>query len=215
MNLFHGFGNIDIYLFDQILKGRFDDVTSILDAGCGQGRNLVYFLQNGFDVYGIDQDENSISNIQELARQLASQIPLEHFCVADLRKIPFDDSRFDAVISNAVLHFADDEKHFRQMLNEIWRVLKPGGLFFCRLATSIGIESRIKQLAGRRYALPDGSTRFLVDEVMLLSTSERLGGKLLDPIKTTNVQNLRCMTTWCLRKHVWADKRSDSTKTGV
>lgn len=200
--LLQTFGNIDIYLFDQILKGRFDGVTSLLDAGCGHGRNLVYFLQNGFDVYGIDQDKSSIVNIQEVARQLAPQIPADHFCMADLRKIPHENSRFDAVLSNAVLHFAEDEKHFRQMVDEIWRVLKPGGLFFCRLASSIGIESRIKQLAGRRYVLPDGSTRFLVDEEMLLATSERLNGKLLDPIKTTNVQNLRCMTTWCLGKEI-------------
>ncbi len=198
-NLLKTFGNIDIYLFDQILKGRFDNVTTILDAGCGHGRNLVYFLQNGFDVYGIDQDENSISNIQNVTQQLA-QIPIDHFCVADLRKIPHDDSQFDAVISNAVLHFAEDEKHFVQMIDEIWRVLRPGGLFFCRLASSIGIESRIKQVPGRRYLLPDGSTRFLVDEENLLAISERLNGKLLDPIKTTNVQNLRCMTTWCLEK---------------
>ncbi len=198
--LLENFGNIDIYLFDQILKGRFDGVTSILDTGCGYGRNLVYFLQNGFDVYGIDQDANAIFNIQKIAHQLAPHIPADHFRPADLRKIPHEDARFDAIISNAVLHFAEDETHFRQMLDEIWRVLLPGGLFFCRLASSIGIESRIKKLSDRKYALPDGSTRFLVDEEMLLVTSDRLNGKLLDPIKTTNVQNLRCMTTWCLEK---------------
>ena len=106
----------------------------------------------------------------------------------------------DAVISSAVLHFARDEQHFNGMLDEMWRVLKPGGLFFARLTSSIGIEKLIKPLVGRRYLLPDGSECFLVDEELLTSTTEKLCGEWLEPLKTTNVQNLRCMTTWVLRK---------------
>jgi tellurite methyltransferase len=85
-------------------------------------------------------------------------------------------------------------------VDEAWRVLAPGGLFFARLATSIGIERLLATPMGR-VRLPDGSDRFVVDEATLLETTARLGGSLADPIKTTNVQNQRCMTTWVATKN--------------
>ena len=85
------------------------------------------------------------------------------------------------------------------MLAEMWRVLAPGGLFFARLATSIGLERHLPSATGR-MRLPDGSERYVVDEPTLLDWTSRLGGTLVDPIKTTNVQNMRCMTTWVMEK---------------
>lgn len=194
------YGNIDIYLFDQLLKGRFDDCRKILDAGCGGGRNLVYFLQNGFDVYGTDPDPNAVKAVKQLAHSIDSEIPLDNFslgCAEDLR---FEGNVFDLVISSAVLHFAASLQHFEQMLRGMWRVLKPGGYFFARLASDIGIEDMVQPLGDGRYLLPDGSERFLVNQQMLLDYTQQLGGMLFEPIKTTNVQNLRCMTTWCIQK---------------
>lgn len=193
-------GDIDIYLFDQILKERFDAGSSILDAGCGGGRNLVYFLRSGFKVFGIDQNPEAVEYVRLLANNLAPQLPSANFQVAPVEKMPFADASFDAVISSAVLHFAKDERHFFEMVEEMWRVLKSGGLFFARLASSIGIEDKIEPTGGGRYFLPDGSERFLVDEESLASLTNRLGGIRVEPLKTTNVQNLRCMTTWVLRK---------------
>jgi ubiquinone/menaquinone biosynthesis C-methylase UbiE len=112
----------------------------------------------------------------------------------------FADEDFDAVISSAVLHFARDENHWRAMVDEMWRVLKPGGIFFARLASTIGIEDQVRQIEGRRYDLPDGSIRFLVDEQMLMTTTEDLGGQWLEPLKTVVVQNLRSMSNWILVK---------------
>ena len=194
------FGPIDIYLFDQLLKGRFDHCTNLLDVGCGNGRNLVYFLRNGFDVYALDRDPGALEQVRKLATELAPQLPTGNFRVAEVDEIPFDDRQFDAVLGNAVLHFAADEPHFYHMLNSMWRVLKKGGLLFVRLSSSIGLENRIQRIEGRRFRLTDGNERFLVDEAMLLEATESLGAALLDPIKTTNVQNLRCMTTWCVQK---------------
>jgi SAM-dependent methyltransferase len=194
------FGNIDIYLFDQILKDRFTPQMRILDAGCGGGRNLVYFLRNGFEVFGVDQNREAIKQVRELAQNLAPQLSAGNFQVAKVDEMPFPDEYFDAVISSAVLHFAGNEEHFNRMLEEMWRVLKGGGLFFARLASSIGIEDKIKLIEERRYLLPDGSERFLVDEQLLINSTNRLGAIMTEPIKTTNVQNLRSMTTWVLRK---------------
>jgi SAM-dependent methyltransferase len=194
------FGEIDIYLFDQILKNQFSSQMSILDAGCGAGRNLIYFLRSGCKVFGVDQNPEAIRYVRGLAHSLAPEISGENFQVSKVEEMPFPDESFDAVISSAVLHFADNEQHFNKMLADMWRVLKPEGLLFVRLASSIGIEDKIKLIEGRRYHLPDGSERFLVDEELLLEVTNKLGGILSEPLKTTNVQNLRSMTTWVMRK---------------
>lgn len=194
------YGNIDIYLFDQLLKGTYEHCRKVLDAGCGGGRNLVWFLRNGFDVYAIDPNPEVIAAVTRLAHTLAPNLSKDHFVLTAAEKLPFDDQYFDLVISSAVLHFAKDEMHFDQMLQSMWRVLKPGGYLFVRLASDIGIESLVESVGNGRYLLPDGSERFLVNQAMLLEYTEFLHGQLHEPIKTTNVQNLRCMTTWCLQK---------------
>lgn len=201
INLNELFGDIDIYLFDQILKNRFSSEMKILDAGCGGGRNLIYFLREGFEVFGVDQNADAIEHVRYLAQTFAPQISKEKFQIASVEKMPFEDKSFDAIISSAVLHFADDEAHFDRMLDEMWRVLKPNGMLFARLASTISIEDKVEKLGERRYLLPDGSERFLVDEEMLINATERLGGYFIEPIKTTNVQNLRSMTTWVIRKN--------------
>ncbi len=194
------FGNIDIYLFDQLLKGRFDHCRRLLDAGCGGGRNIYYFLKKGYEVFGVDQEENAIRAVKELSLQLAPQNPTDNFVVAKIEDRPFADTFFDLVISSAVLHFACDKAHFENMLHAMWRKLKPGGYFFARLASDIGIESLVKSVGNDRYQLLDGSVRYLVNHVMLEEYTRQLGGELFEPIKTTNVSNLCCMTTWCIRK---------------
>lgn len=190
MNLQEQIGPIDIYLFDQLLRGRIAPGMRIFDAGCGYGRNLVYFLNEGYEVFGVDQD----------ARAIAS-LPAGNFRHESIENMSFPDFFADVVISSAVLHFARDDHHFRAMLLGTWRVLKPGGLLFCRLASSIGIENQIANASGRRFLLPDGSERYLVDEKLLCGLTAELGGSLLDPLKTTVVQNQRSMTTWVVRRN--------------
>ncbi len=193
------FGEIDIYLFDQLLRGRFDRRRRILDAGCGAGRNLPYFLRHGFDVRVADADPGAIQAVRHLATSLGPPLPAAHMHAGRLDALPWDDASVDAVICSAVLHFARDEGEFGAMVDEMWRVLAPGGLFFARLATSIGLEDRLTARTGR-VRLPDGSERFVVDEPALLTWTARLGGRLADPIKTTNVQHQRCMTTWVIER---------------
>lgn len=195
------FGDIDIYLFDQLLKGRYEGCRKILDAGCGYGRNVIYFLQHNYEVFGIDQNADAIFEVKKLSQQLAPRNPLDNFRVSSIENVPFEDVTFDLVVCSAVLHFAESNRHFEKMLGSIWRVLKPGGFLFVRLASDIGIEKLVIALGDGRYRLPDGSDRYLVNEKMLLNYSKELGGQLIEPIKSTNVQNMRCMTTWCLQKN--------------
>jgi SAM-dependent methyltransferase len=194
------FGQIDIYLFDQILRGRIAPGLRIVDAGCGGGRNLVYFLKNGFEIFGVDGDPRAIASVRRLARQLAPTLPEANFRIEPVEQMTFPDGFADVVLGSALLHFARDDRQFSGMLREMWRVLKPGGLLFCLLASDIGMETRVQRIDGRRFVLPDGSERYLVDEAMLLALTRDLGGRLLDPLKTTIVQDQRCMTTWVVGK---------------
>jgi tellurite methyltransferase len=194
------FGDIDIYLFDQLQRGRFDNRRQVLDAGCGAGRNLVYLLRAGFTIFGVDRDPGAIAAARSLAAELAPALPAENFRSGELDALPWPDLEVDAVICSAVLHFARDTQHFDAILSELWRVLAPGGLFFARLASVIGLEVPVNVGQDGRTRLPDGSDRFVVTEAMLHERSRRFGASQLDPLKTTNVQNQRCMTTWVLMK---------------
>ena len=194
------FGEIDIYLFDQLLRGRLTPGTRILDVGCGSGRNLVYLLRAGYQVFGLDPESSSIRVVQQLASRLAPHLPSDNFRVEAIERSSFPDAFADVVLSSAVLHFARDDAQFSAMLRGTWRVLRRGGLLFCRLASSIGMEQAVTPIAGRRHRLPDGTERYLVDEPLLMRLTRELAGELVDPLKTTVVQSQRCMTTWVVRK---------------
>lgn len=194
------FGRIDIYVFDQLLRGRITPDMRVLDAGCGGGRNSEYLMRCGAEVFGVDADANQVARIREVARAAAPSLPGTNFRTGHLTDLDFPDGHFDVVICSAVLHFAEDAAEFERMVGEMWRVLGAGGLFFARLASTIGIEDRVDHLGDRWHRLPDGSDRFLVDEPYLLEVTAVLGGELLDPLKTTVVQNMRSMTTWVVGK---------------
>ena len=194
------FGQIDIYVFDQLLRGRLKPGMRVLDAGCGSGRNLVYLLQSGYEVFGADSDVGAIESVRRLAGTLAPHLSPDNFRVEPVERMTFPDGFADVVLSSAVLHFASDDRQFAAMVQDMWRALKPRGMLFCRLASTIGMETRVRRTSGRRFLLPDGSERYLVDEAMLVELTRDLGGTLLDPLKTTIVQNQRCMTTWVVRK---------------
>jgi SAM-dependent methyltransferase len=194
------FGDIDIYLFDQLLKGRLAPPMRILDAGCGHGRNLPYFFRAGFDVSAADHSADAIDTVRAMAGKYAPHLRADNFRVEPVDALTFANESFDAVLSSAVLHFARDEAHFRAMLAELWRVLARGGLLFARLASSIGIEDLIHHVEGRRYWLPDGTERFLVDEDLIVRCTREMHGEFVEPIKTVNVQHQRCMTTWVISK---------------
>jgi len=194
------FGDIDIYLFDQLLRGRIAPGMRVLDAGCGTGRNLVYLLKQGYEVAACDCDPAALATVRALAARLAPHLPFDSFRLEPVEHMSFPDASADVVLASAVLHFAADDRQFDAMVSGMWRVLAPGGLLFARLASSIGIEAEIERIRGRRFRLPDGSERYLVDEPMLMQLTARLGGELLDPIKTTVVQDQRAMTTWVVRK---------------
>jgi SAM-dependent methyltransferase len=192
------FGQIDIYLFDQILRGNIAPNARLLDAGCGYGRNLVYLLREGAEIFAVDANADAVEHVCRLSKSLKTGLPDENFQVSPVEKMPFPDEFADVVICNSVLHFARNDSHFLAMVAELWRVLRPGGLLFCRLASRIGMD--FVPLGNSLFAMPDGSTWFLVDEQKLLAITASMKGVLLDPLKTVIVQNQRCLTTWVVTK---------------
>ncbi len=194
------FGDIDVYLFDLLLKGKVKPPLPVLDAGCGTGRNLPYFFRAGCDVYAVDEDADALDHVRELASELAPGLPSDRFRVEKIEAMSVPEGAFGLVICSAVLHFAADEDHFQRMLDGLWRATAPGGLLFMRLSSTIGIEGRLEKLDSGRYRMPTGGEWFLATEAKLLLASRRLGGEMAEPLRSVNVQNLRCMTTWILRK---------------
>jgi SAM-dependent methyltransferase len=198
MNVEEQFGQIDIYVFDQILRGNITSEMRVLDAGCGYGRNLVHLLRQGCEVFAVDANAEGVEHVQALAAQLAPDLPTTNFRVGPIEKMDFPDDFADVVICSSVLHFARDEAHFLAMLKELWRVLRPGGMLFCRLGSRIGMN--FERLRGNIFRINDGSEWFLVDEAELMRITTQMNAVLVDPLKTTIVQDHRCMTTWVLRK---------------
>jgi SAM-dependent methyltransferase len=194
------FGQIDIYVFDQILRGNIAPGMTVVDAGCGYGRNLVYLLRMGCRVLALDADPDGVAHVRALAAELAPGLPAENFVSGAIERMPWADGVADVVVCNSVLHFARDERQFLAMVEEMWRLVRPGGMLFCRLGSRIGME--FERVRGQVYRIGDGSEWFLVDESALLEMTRQMDAVLVDPLKTTIVQDYRCMTTWVVRKRV-------------
>lgn len=193
-------GNVDVYLLDQILKGRFTPPARVLDAGCGEGRNLPYFIRNGFDVWGVDSNPSAVRMVQMFGKSMHPTFDPEKFMASDVADMPFPPESFDTVISSAVLHFAKDEIAFSNMLQEMVRVLKPAGILFIRVATTCGVENEIEPLGNQWYKLKDGSKFFLATRELLDESCRKLSLSYLEPFKTVVVDRIRSMGVLILQK---------------
>jgi tellurite methyltransferase len=189
-------GNTDIYLLDQIMKGRYAPSDQILDAGAGGGRNLHWFAQQGFSVFGTDRNPEAVAALRENYPRLGDDC----FQVAAVESLPFTDAFFHHIICSAVLHFADNELHFEQMFAEMIRVLRPGGTLFIRVTTDVGLEGKIVPLGHGRFYLPDNTERFLLTRKKLDDLLEQHHLSLLEPFKTVLVEDVRSMAVVMLGK---------------
>lgn len=189
-------GNTDIYLLDQMMKGRYSKDDTILDAGCGGGRNLHWFLLNKMNVYATDVVPQTIPGLPGKD----PRFPYERFITCPVEDMPFKDGFFDHIISSAVLHFAKTTVHFFSMLSEMLRVLKAGGTLFIRMTSDIGIETKVRPLGEGVYSIPDGSRRFLLTRSLLKEIFEHYPVRFLEEFRTVNVNDVRCMSTLVLVK---------------
>jgi len=185
----------DIYILDQILKGNFKTGGKVLDAGCGNGRNLKWFYNSDFEIHGIDIDAAKIVYCKELFK-----LQEQNFRMVSTEKMPYKDNYFDAVICNAVLHFALNLNHFYTMFEQLLRVLKPEGMLFIRMASNFGIASQIEFIKDGIYKLPDNSSRFLLTTEIINDIQNNYNLEFIEDLKTTIVHQKRSMTTLILKK---------------
>lgn len=191
-------GKMDIYLIDQIQKGRIKSNSTILDAGYGQGRNLEFFVRQNADIFGIDHNPDSLQIVRNQIATWNADYPPSRMITGRVEEMPYADDEFDFVFSIAVLHFAKSHQHFWDMIKEMLRVLKPGGYLMFRMTSwhTFTLQDKTKngliEIAdGLRYMLDIEELKcFVKDNQLILS----------DPIKTTNVDGLRTMTTVVIQK---------------
>ncbi len=98
--------------------------VSILDIGCGDGRDANFFAEQGLHVTAIDFSEEAIERVKKLNPAIDAR-------VMDTTNMDFPDASFDAVYAHLSLHYFDDATTAAIFAN-IHRMLKPGGLFFVK-----------------------------------------------------------------------------------
>lgn len=157
------FGNIDLFLLDQLLKGNFNNRKILLDAGCGEGRNLKYFITRGLEVYGIDTSPAAIRMAGLIYRKGAI------FKEAGIEDQPFSENFFEAILCINVLHHCRNEEQFIKMWDTLINMLKPGGILFIR--TLIKAEK------------PTEEDLFLLSEQLLEKLISKCRLRWIEPLK--------------------------------
>ncbi|HEY4497214.1 MAG TPA: class I SAM-dependent methyltransferase [Candidatus Paceibacterota bacterium] len=118
----------NLYLKKHLPKGK------VLDYGCGTANNSIFFIEKGYDVWGVEVSENSFPLIKKnLERNhFDPKQWMKRFSLIspDATKIPFKSGFFDLIVSNQVLYYLSSGAQIRKVCKEISRCLKPGGLVF-------------------------------------------------------------------------------------
>jgi len=192
-------GKTDMYLVDLLQKGYFDSKVSVLDAGCGKGRNIWMLANLGNNVEACDQNKELVSDLNKKRIELGFSGQQVNIRVGEIGKLPYRDSQFDFVICNAVLHFSKDQNHFENMMVDLGRVVKKNGVLFARFVSSHTFEN-IAENFNQIIALPDGTIRFVVDENWFKNELlPKLNFSFTEEFKTINIDGKRTMTTVVLR----------------
>jgi SAM-dependent methyltransferase len=134
-------------------------VDRVLDLGCGNGRHAIYFAREGIRASGIDVSTQAI----EWARDWANREGLDiDFRVAGIEELPYEDGTFDAVVSHGVLDHVP-MKTARKAAEEVKRVLRPGGLFYCDLRCADDFEYGVgEQVEPNTFVVNAGYEKGLV-----------------------------------------------------
>lgn len=192
-NLVKHLHGIDIYLLDQLMKGRISDSSKILDAGCGTGRNSLALERFGCkEITAIDSNETAIDNLGQLSSNISISLSnIEEFTTEE---------KFDFIICNAVLHFAESHNHFHAMIHSLCNCMHSDTILFIRMTSNFAISSTFQVDENGVANLGDGSQRYLLDNTRIDELKSKHYLKLIEPLKTVNVDNLRCMSTLILQK---------------
>ena len=174
------------------------DRHRLLEIGCGQGRNIIPFLNLEKDIYGIDMDEKNVALCKLIATSLGRDPSF--FSKANARMLPFENDFFDAIINCRVMHFAKNGHDFKQQWKEQFRVLKKGGFLYVCTDTSINNEEIVQSTDGERSWFNDQSKRILLTEQLFDLVNLHNNFKLLEPLKTIRFGKEHAHAILCLQK---------------
>ncbi|XOV92594.1 MAG: class I SAM-dependent methyltransferase [Bacteroidota bacterium] len=198
-NLNNTFGDIDLELLDLVLKGFFREGQRLLDAGCGEGRNLIYFLQKNFDVYGIDSEKSSVDLVKYMFRNFCKDP--NNVRQEEISNTTFSSGMFDAIICSRVLHFSETELHFLKSWEQLIRMLKSGGILYLSMDSMIGFANKVTKLSDGKWQFQDGKIRFLLDENLLEKMQIEKSFEFIGPMKTIHYNSDHCQTIFSLKKY--------------
>ena len=198
-NLNRELGNADLILIDQILKNRFDRQMRILDAGCGEGRNMVFFVKNQYQIYGIDKNEEAVKMARVLCRSLNKEYDTSNIQQFPIENNPFPDGFFDAVICINVLHNVSDRAEFLSLFSDLIRLLDSGGILFLSMESRIGISGRYVEQ--ENASLVDPSGYFYFSEDLRREIFSQSIWTEIEPVKTILIDDTKSCTYLLLKKN--------------
>ncbi len=105
-----------------------DKVKTILELGCGQGRDSLFFASKGIKVKALDYSQLAIEQLSQLAKQKGLSINASTYDAT--KPLPFSDSEFDAVYSHMLFSMGFTQEQLKFIFQEIKRVLKNNGFHF-------------------------------------------------------------------------------------
>ena len=194
----------EVYYLAEDWKGK--GFKSILDVGCGFGRNCIYLAKQGFELSGFDLSEYGVD--QTLKKANEQNVKLNKFVVSDMLNMPFENNSFDALLAMNVISHTDFEG-FKKILGEIRRVLKSGGEAYFTLGSKesywfnnpiceyVDEYTRIRVEDGPENGIP----HFYIDDEDCKT--------LFNDFKIIKIQNVRELTQYgnfSPHYHIWVKK---------
>lgn len=185
---------MDLYLMDAILKGHLPEKGSVLDLGCGEGRNGIFFIKNNYQYHGIDQDASKIRLLEYLCKPIAT-VKVK-FTVGSMQNAEYHGT-YNLIIASRILHFAQNYQDFRSIWAKINFSLKPGGVLYLAMDSAI-IPDLVQKQDDGKHEFHDGRISFCLTDSLY---NEILPGfKEIEELKTVAYANKRVQSFALLTK---------------
>jgi ubiquinone/menaquinone biosynthesis C-methylase UbiE len=152
---------------------------TLLDVGCGIGRDSIFFAKSGFQVTSIDFSKGGIVDLKKKAdNQKIKNLTVKQMDITDLK---FDDKKFDVIYAHLTLHYFDD-KTTTQIFDKLYRILKPNGTIFIKCkSTDDALFGQGKKVGENMFK--KGHTRHFFDKQYM---KEKLNKFTILKIKKTS-----------------------------